>query len=144
MQLYHTTREGHRLAIAQMVDSHLINTILLILRRMQESTDFLTTPAPTDPLTKVLYGKDNQKRTEVAESTLVELYGLLAPYCLEASIRGLMGPEGPIVPKLQKAVNRIEALPGGLPSLQPSGVGAPPDVDQDDDDWEPELRNYDF
>jgi hypothetical protein len=116
--LYHTTRTGDRVAIAQMSDSHLFNTVRLIIRRLNEARIILENPQECSTVAKVLYGNASKQMKDQARDTIKSLYEILPHYVLELELRS--GVPDSIRSSLQEAIGRNQALPGGLPSNEPA------------------------
>lgn len=93
--LYHTTKSGDQIAIAQMGDTHLTNTVRICIRNLNEARKVLEGPQDQSPVTKALYGKDFVIAKKGAEATIKGLYELLPHYLFEMEIRnGVPTPFG--------------------------------------------------
>lgn len=113
--MYHTTKFGETVTIAQMGDWHLINTIKILINEM--STARKTLEENQDPgsvVTKALYSSsDLFLENKSAQETLNSHYQSLPHYLFELEIRGIPYPNAR--EEIQTAVGRSKELPGGLP-----------------------------
>ena len=86
MLAQHTTREGKTMLIAQMDDTHLLNTIRLKVSRMADMLELAS--IEQDEYTTALYGLRAIDLTTVAvhvRTAIIYLY----PYLAELGFRGL-------------------------------------------------------
>jgi hypothetical protein len=103
----HVTREGKRMAIAEMKNSHLINMIKLVLSKAIEVKGMADAAQnqTVSRYTQRLYGVKTVSPEEAADLTKL-IIEKADPYLLEAYLRGLQEP----VEMLQKAIGRSERL----------------------------------
>jgi hypothetical protein len=87
MYNYHKTKESDIMLICEMEDSHLANTIRYFGRKL-ESMRRLADNGKISEYEKRLYNRQSISQTDLADITK-EVANRLAPYALEASLRGL-------------------------------------------------------
>lgn len=87
----HTTSDGHKMLVAEMRDSHLMNTIRLYCRKMQDTRNSIDAKGQMSPVERAMY--DLPEHTpEEAGWELKRLANHLYPYLAEAFLRGLDTP----------------------------------------------------
>ena len=121
----HTTKEGDSMLICSMEDSHLINTIKLILRHIKTASSVLCGQQSENHLIAVFspsYSAAAQK--ERAEESIRFYHRKIQPYIMEAALRGL-----DISALMQDAYKRSQMIP-----VQQQYLLESPD-DDDDDEW---------
>ena len=91
--LYHTTKEGDTIAIVSMEDSHLLNTIRLMLRNARAAKEYLENPAKKDSVVGVIYGVDRVNTLKKAEAIIQFSYEAIPRYLIVAIIRGIYTSE---------------------------------------------------
>ena len=84
----HVTNEGVQMMVCEMEDNHLLNTIKLYCRQLKKVVSLIRAAAPMDEYDRALYGIDTLKPEDAAKLTQ-RFATKLAPYVLEASLRGL-------------------------------------------------------
>lgn len=85
----HKTREGDILFISQMDDSHLLNTIHMMLRQLQEAYRMVGSSAEIDPIAAAMYGVDPKRLSNAAKEVIPPIIRQLYPYVMEATLRGI-------------------------------------------------------
>jgi hypothetical protein len=98
----HTTRDGKTVMICAMDDGHLINTIKLMCRKLTEMVEAASPSEQMDEYHKRLYNVTQVSQTKAADLTK-RAAEIIAPYALEAILRGLAGD---IEPNVQAAFDR--------------------------------------
>lgn len=124
----HTTRDGEQMLIAQMEDKHLINTIRMILRKVQSATAALSNPVTINPMIGVFHPE--MKTDEIrrkAENVIRQGVDSLQPYLMEAYMRPGMAIA--LQEDMQSAFGRV----GRMPSIDLFGNFALPESDEDED-----------
>jgi len=91
--LYHTTKEGDVIAIVSMEDSHLLNTINLLLRNTKAAKQYLENPTKENSVVGILYGLDSVSTRKKAEKIIQYSYEVLPRYLIVVITRGLYTPE---------------------------------------------------
>lgn len=112
--MHHTTRTGERLPIAAMSDEHLLNLIAMFCAKMTAARAAAETQSELSPFERRLYGVDDLSPTDAAD-IVREGMARLAPYVLEAALRGLH-----VSGDLQAAIGRTGQL-GGVTRLALNG-----------------------
>lgn len=93
----HTTREGKTMMICEMEDTHLVNCIKWLLKRLNEVRNYRSDLNAVD---KILYKVPDASPQQVANITR-QVADAIQPYVLEATLRGLN-----VKPYLQDAFGR--------------------------------------
>jgi hypothetical protein len=91
--LYHTTKEGDVIAIVSMEDTHLLNTINLLLRNTRAAKQYLENPTKKNSVVGILYGLDSVSTRKKAEKIIQYSYEVLPRYLIVVITRGLYTPE---------------------------------------------------
>ena len=102
----HITADGTEMLIAQMDDTHLINMILKLCRRIKNLRLILESKVSTDVLLSAIkteFSLENAKQK--AQWEIKKVDEKLKDYVVEAALRGL-----DITRELQVAYNRTEAI----------------------------------
>lgn len=85
----HKTKEGDRLFISQMDDTHLVNTISLIMKRICKCKNALSSKISISSFKAALYKVDTNSLVESAKERIAEETNILYPYISEAMLRGM-------------------------------------------------------
>ena len=112
--MHHTTRTGERIPIAAMTDDHLFNLIAMFCSKMAAARAAAETQVNLSPFERRLYGIDDLSPTDAAD-IVREGMARLAPYVLEAALRGL-----DVSGELQTAIGRTGRL-GGITTMGLNG-----------------------
>ena len=107
MKKYHETKNGEKMLIAQMDDTHLINTIKLYASKIEQSLAMIDKYSTLKESEKILYGFEYNNKDLIKEATQLiqsSTDGLTA-YVFEASIRNLN-----VSQYLQKAFSRTAKI----------------------------------
>jgi hypothetical protein len=125
MNKIHVTREGQKMFISQMDDSHLLNTVKMICRNIEECKSLSAYSPGISGFQKKLMGLDDEKLQNEMFDKIKEYSEMLVYYVAETSLRGLN-----VSSVLQSAFERSEKLPKfEIPSNSPSQL-----IDYEDDD----------
>jgi hypothetical protein len=113
MPVYHKTRTGGTMLIAQMDDKHLLNTIKMNVRHLAFAKAVLSEGEKTSEFFKALYPEQMTERT--ARTVVADWDIALGPYVIEANIRGLDIDKE--IQNIRDLFSRSEALEGapGVP-----------------------------
>ena len=84
----HTTKSGVAMRICQMEDSHLDNTIKMIVRKIEEAKLLVRSNINADSFTEALYEVDIEAISNRAKEVIPEMTEILYPYLAEAMLRG--------------------------------------------------------
>ena len=114
LPMHHTTRTGERLPIAAMTSEHLLNMIAMLCNKMADARAAAETQSEVSPFERRLYGITDMSPIDAAD-IVREGMAHLAPYVLEAALRGLN-----VSPDLQSAIGRTGQL-GGMTRLAVNG-----------------------
>jgi hypothetical protein len=90
--MYHVTADGTRMHISSMDDTHLKNTIRLLLKSLEEATNKLNDSGPSrlpSAREAALYGDARKITPEAYQRLVFDAYDKLGPYAVEAQIRNL-------------------------------------------------------
>jgi len=101
MNVYHTTKDGSKLFISEMENSHLENTIRLMLAKVDEAKRMLYNKSSENKFKSALYSIPEVKDRDLKEFIL-KYTTMLAPYIMEAMLRGIN-----FTPELQLAYERV-------------------------------------
>jgi hypothetical protein len=112
--MHHTTRTGERLPIAAMTSEHLCNLIAMLCDKMAAARAAAETQSELSAFERRLYGIADLSPLDAAD-IVREGMAHLAPYVLEAALRGL-----DVAADLQSAIGRTGQL-GGVTRLAVSG-----------------------
>lgn len=126
----HTTSDGTTMLVAQMADSHLMNTINVILRRMREVQSTVGIGADMSDFDKAFYGVQEVSEQEAA-SVMRAMLKRLYPYLAEAYLRDLGTPRV----ALAEMLGRDCALSVAAPLSLPSGSEEWGTRDEDEHPW---------
>ena len=89
MNKIHKTKEGKKMYISEMEDTHLTNYIRLALKGVEKIKEQLRGTTETDPFKIALYNKretyDNEQLSDLLEDICDNLY----PYLAELALRGI-------------------------------------------------------
>jgi hypothetical protein len=128
----HRTKEGQEMLIAEMDDSHLINTLLLMLDNLSKFRSALDDPNQSvDPLTARL---NSRTRIDVDTAATYIRAGLekAQPYLAELFLRGMeMGQVPEVRKRLRFVAGRSAALPHQDLLLAPAQKYRPKHVNRD-------------
>ena len=102
----HVTKDGKRMLIGQMESSHLLNTIKLLGKNIEEAQSVIAGSQAFDSTTQILSGFDQRELRDVAAKTLKAYHEKMQPYVFEAALRGIN-----IASILQRAYGRVDAIP---------------------------------
>lgn len=119
--------------ISQMEDSHLINTIRLILRNVDKAKHALGSTINIDPASAAMYGIDTKAMSTRAKESIRPYIQLLYPYVTEAALRGLN-----VTGDLQSTIGRTERESRFVDAKMLLGRG------DDFEDLEDYLDEHDF
>ena len=120
--------------ISQMEDSHLANTINLMLRKINEAKASLGTAINIDPASAAIYGINTKAISQRAKDSIRPMIRLLYPYLSEAALRGMDMKEA-----LQDAFGREGKETRFVDSkMLPASF-----EDYDDDGWD-DMDEHDF
>ncbi len=106
--MIHVTRDGNRIPIALMTDDHLYNTIMYLLRQLEEAKDVINGKKlleNIDDFTRSISLEERYYDEDYYKERAKEITEMLANYILEATIRGMDFRE-----QLQKAFGRDKGL----------------------------------
>jgi hypothetical protein len=104
--LVHTTSDGQEMLVAQMGDQHLKRTIQMWIRKLQAAKARLDPENKPSAFEEAMYGETFSE--DDAKKTLRKYDVRLAPYFLEAQVRGMdISAE---LEELQKIIDRKEQL----------------------------------
>lgn len=103
----HTTEDGTTIAITQMTDSHLQNTLNLFFKSITEAWDAAAPPSG-DPVARALYGSEVVSAKQAASIVRAGVE-TLTPYLLEAMLRPSIA--APVATAWQATMRRTEARP---------------------------------
>lgn len=85
----HKTKEGEKLFISQMADSHLTNTINMLIRKIEGYKGALEAKVNVSPFKAALYEVDVEQFSETAKKRISSTANGLYPYLAEAMLRGI-------------------------------------------------------
>ncbi len=85
----HRTKEGEKMFISQMEDSHLQATINLFIKKIKDLKDALSMKVNVSPFKSALYAIDSTEIAENAKQRISTATSLLYPYLAEAMLRGM-------------------------------------------------------
>ncbi len=122
---FHTTKDGTKMAICQMEDGHLLNTINMFLRNMAEAKEYLANSTTTDLITEIIFQQDRKAMEVRSRHFLERAMSFLPRYVFEACVRGLLDAQ--LVERIQIAVGR-KSMVASLKMLS-----AFDSIDDDDD-----------
>jgi hypothetical protein len=107
MKKYHETKNGEKMLIAKMDDTHLINTIKVYAAKIEQSLAMIDKYSTLKESEKILYGFEynNKDLTKEATQLIQSSTDGLAAYVFEASIRNLN-----VSQYLQKAFSRTSKI----------------------------------
>jgi hypothetical protein len=131
----HTTTTGSTILIAEMEDSHLINMINLVSRKILELQNRLKTPSSN--YQQVLYGLPKVNEETIAKA-IREFIQKLYPYLAEAYLRGLTEPLVFLRMAVgrEKALDKISAFPILTSNTRISNIVDWDAWDDEHEDWE--------
>lgn len=112
--MHHMTRTGERLPIAAMTNEHLLNMIAMLCDKMAAARAAAETQSNVSAFERRLYGIADLSPLDAAD-IVREGMAHLAPYVLEAALRGL-----DVAADLQSAIGRTGQL-GGVTRLAVDG-----------------------
>jgi len=112
--MHHMTRTGERIPIAAMTNEHLLNLIAMLCTKMAAARAAAETQSELSAFERRLYGIADLSPVDAAD-IVREGMAHLAPYVLEAALRGL-----DVAADLQTAIGRTGQL-GGVTRLAMSG-----------------------
>lgn len=112
--MHHTTRTGERLPIAAMTNEHLLNLIAMLCTKMAAARAAAETQSELSAFERRLYGIADLSPVDAAD-IVREGMARLAPYVLEAALRGL-----DVSGELQTAIGRTGRL-GGITTMGLNG-----------------------
>lgn len=128
MYKFHTTADGKKMLIGQMQDQHLLNTIRLYLRKIDEALTLIKNPVLSDPMVAIFHKVVSpEKVKETAEQTIKFSIETLQPYLMEAYIRDDL--VNTIKDEMQATFSRSSAMP----EIDVFSKLNPPLPDSDDD-----------
>lgn len=107
MYHYHTTKEGERMLICEMSNEHLQRTIMMFLNKLSEVVDAAKANSEIDEFNRVLLDRPNITMEKAANATK-DMANILAPYVMEATLRGI---EKGVVPRMREVFGREKAVP---------------------------------
>ena len=88
MYQIHKTKAGETMLIGQMTDSHLHNSILLFLRKIEDAMALIKNPALDDPMVAIFHQAVDPARVKAqAEQTIKVCVAAIQPYLMEAYMR---------------------------------------------------------
>ena len=111
----HKTAEGHEILIAEMEDSHLLNTINLFCRRIGEAVRVINLEEDVKPDKVIAHLQPRYSAANLlakARKELTDLDEKIAPYIVEAALRGLS-----VSALLQKAYQRDAQIGQSFPGF---------------------------
>lgn len=111
----HVTKDGVKLLIAQMSDRHLVNTIKMHLRGVQQAAVFLDNEPDSNPQARykrALYGQRTVTAEELAAAVQIALANAL-PYIGELFLRGDVDGADEVRQILTEILGRERELPDG-------------------------------
>jgi hypothetical protein len=120
---WHTTRDGKKMLIAQMDDSHLCNQINLLCQNFLEARQGIENAKSMDTVTMILSGYTDNGVIERLKETIEHYHNILQPYVFEAALRGI-----DVSTILQIAYGRTKGLVT-LPSLNSATIKDEDDLD---------------
>ena len=89
MNKTHTTKDGSKMLICQMDDSHLKNTINYMIREINKQKANLSASVEITPLKSALYGIKKEDVSGRAHRAIPKMVELMFPYLAEAMLRGM-------------------------------------------------------
>jgi len=101
----HVTKEGNKLLISEMENSHLGNTILYILRQIDTAKKMLEGKTERSEFEKAIYGNYKTMDKEDLQEIIRGRSEILQPYLGEAMLRGL-----DYTKELQETFERAEKI----------------------------------
>lgn len=123
--MYHKTTQGEIMPIYSMDDKHLLNTINLYIRILEESKNILNGEKEQNQFNKILY-KDRQNMIVAAEKYVQLFNEKISPYFFEALIRNF---------NLDKQIKNLQMIIGrecAIPKVKLLSIN------QDEDSWDEE------
>lgn len=89
MNKIHKTKEGKRMYISEMEDTHLMNYIRLALKGIEKIKEQLRGTSEIDPFKIALYNKKETYNNEELSELLENICDNLYPYLAELALRGI-------------------------------------------------------
>jgi len=129
----HTTTQGKSMLVCEMGDQHLVNTIKFFCRKLQIVVEKARASQPLDRYEKALYGLKQISPEDAADLTR-RMAEVMAPYVLEATLRGLSDQ---ITKDIQLAYSRDKAvaLPAEIALLRSGETVTIVESVFDEDSW---------
>lgn len=129
----HRTKEGDVMLVAEMEDSHLLNTIRLMLRNLAEARRIAESGnVRSDYFATVLSGRDPKAAQRQAKEMMMGIHATVQPYIAEAALRGIE-----ITALLRVTYGRDKALER---TAMPTALLGELDADYEiDDEYDPEF-----
>lgn len=114
----HTDATGRTMLVAEMTDSHLLNTIKMYLTRVKQCSEYIDAvengePVKVNALQRTFYGDQaNPMKKDMAEKLLKTSIASLPRFVMEACLRGLN-----VTSELQETFKRTAAYTPVMPTL---------------------------
>lgn len=122
--------------ICQMEDDHLLCTIRLYCRKLQQAQAVIANTALLDPITATLSSLCPEDTARQAKASMRAMHERLMPYLAEAALRGLS-----VTTELQAAYGRSTAIPCFVPTLVAGNDDSYDIEDEDDDRYEEDYHS---
>lgn len=84
----HLTADGESKFIAEMTDSHLKNTVTLLLNNAQACKALINSGSGSESVLEIIHGVSRKQQIGVAKQKIQSIYVNIAPYIMECMIRG--------------------------------------------------------
>ena len=126
MNRMHISRDGKRLFISQMDNSHLVNTLKLLCKKVSNLKQ--VAEGVTVSKNAMIYGLDTDSTKKEARRRLVESVRFIEPYAAECALRGM-----DVAEILQSTFDRCEAEEITMDFMTNRALQIEDDEDLDDD-----------